>query len=110
MARWSISMPDELAKRIDDVRGDVPRSAWVRGAIRLRAATEPALDVTAPEGGRGKVSKPRVEAQGIVKSELKRASEYLPVHVCPKCGKRHRGPGHCLDHRDVRLVSEGESW
>jgi metal-responsive CopG/Arc/MetJ family transcriptional regulator len=33
MARMSISLEDDLLERIEDARGDVPRSVWVRHAV-----------------------------------------------------------------------------
>ncbi len=38
--RVSISLPDGLARDVDVLRGDVPRSVWVRRALEMRVALE----------------------------------------------------------------------
>jgi hypothetical protein len=42
--RVHIVMEDELVARVDDLRGEVPRGAWIRGAIKMRAGVVPAAD------------------------------------------------------------------
>lgn len=40
MANPSVSMPDDLIERIDDSRGNVPRSRWIQEAARARLDAE----------------------------------------------------------------------
>lgn len=40
MANPSVSMPDELIDRIDESRGNVPRSRWIQEAARARLEAE----------------------------------------------------------------------
>jgi hypothetical protein len=41
--RLHITMEEDLLARVDELRGDVPRAAWIRGAVRLRAGEAPAV-------------------------------------------------------------------
>lgn len=39
--RVNVSLPDELAQRVDRARGDVPRSRWIRRLIENELAAPP---------------------------------------------------------------------
>ena len=45
MQSINLPIPEELLEAVDQVRGDVPRTVWIRRAIEQRLATGP---VTAP--------------------------------------------------------------
>lgn len=36
MKRVNLELPEEDLARVDELRGDVPRNAWIRRAIQLR--------------------------------------------------------------------------
>lgn len=40
MTNINLPLPEELLKQIDSVRGDVPRTVWIRRAIEQRLAKE----------------------------------------------------------------------
>ena len=43
-ATITISLPDEMVNTLDIVRGDVPRSAWIRRAVGERLERESSAD------------------------------------------------------------------
>lgn len=43
MQRLMLSLPTDLLERIDAVRGDVPRAAWLRTAARIRLDEVPPI-------------------------------------------------------------------
>lgn len=128
MAAISISLPDSLLAEIDRRRGGlVPRSAWIASELWRSVSVgglEPTLDATAPEGPKGKVTRPQVPvpednalrgiAQAVVKEGLKQQAPKLKkpgkeIFKCPKrdCTRSHLGPAKCSNH-GVDMVSTGQ--
>lgn len=120
--RLHIVVSDELLVLIDEARGDVPRSSWIRRSIEYRMArqwagddvkrraVEQALGETSPcEGGSHQsppapAEQPRVEGRSLDDLGLVRASA-----VKPKRGSRSSG-GCALHPAAGRTESRGAWW
>jgi hypothetical protein len=78
----SIRLPDDLAERIDSVRGDVPRERWIKRLLEreLRGAAPPE-DMSSPPLGLAAVSGVQM-----------RPPEVAPGEACPECN--YRGGDH----------------
>jgi metal-responsive CopG/Arc/MetJ family transcriptional regulator len=72
VATFTLYLPDALLAELDDLRGDVSRSAAIRGS--LEAALTLARAEVAATGRPLSVGEPDAAAQGVAISELQRPS------------------------------------
>jgi hypothetical protein len=96
----SISLEDDLLERIEDARGDVPRSVWVRHAVLAHCedceSRSPMLRERHAEGAERRHRR-GLRMQREDRPDGSSVSQPAPTYRCSVCNQRTIG-GPCVKH------------
>src|SRR5689334_3249490 len=106
--RMHITVDEALLARVDAARGEVPRAAWIRGAIRMRTGEAPAAEEHTPIPANHMQVTDASGTRLVPARSVVRASELeSPRFKCPSCDYRSASAAAVCPRHGRRVVDEG---